>query len=91
MKNNKFGNHKHYGKELNSAISWLNSLSDVQRIILTLTKDTHHLLTPGFIHYWREALGGILIKAYDNKGIAIFYIKTNNKEMLIRKIEERFK
>ena len=90
-KEEKFGKHRHFGKELKRSIDWLYSLDEVQRIILTLSERVRHSYKPGTIRYCRDSPGGIYINAYDGNGITRFFLKTNNKKLLITKIQEKFK
>jgi hypothetical protein len=88
----KLGKHKTIRTELKQSIGWLESLSEVSRVILGLTDNCRHKYAPGVLRYRRDVDGGFLVNGYHGNGVTgICVIVEEGKAEEVRKlIEERF-
>ncbi len=86
----KLGKHKSLGKDLKLSIEWLESLSEVLKIVLGLHESARHHYSPGTLRYKHDVLGGIKLNAYSGNGVMDIYIKVKDKQKLIAKIQDRW-
>lgn len=92
MASNKRGHHRSVDKELKPSVSWLESLSEVKKVVLNRVESARHSYPPGAIRYQMDALGGIKIKAYGGRGVFDIYVKVDaeDKEALLAKLRDRW-
>lgn len=86
---NKRGKHRSVDKELKPSISWLESLSEVKKVILNLSESAQHAYAPGSLRYQMDAPGGIKIKDCGGREVIDIYVKVDesDKNLLLEKAE----
>lgn len=92
MGKNKRGHHRSVDKELKPSITWLESLTEVKKVVLNQTESARHAYSPGTLRYQMDSPGGIKMKAYGGNGVIDIYVKvdTDQKESLLKKIKGRW-
>jgi hypothetical protein len=92
MGKDKKGKHKTVDKELKPSMSWLESLPQVEKVVLGFCESARHAYKPGTLRHKSDTLGGIKINAYGGRGIIDIYVKvkTAEKDELLLKIKERW-
>jgi hypothetical protein len=89
----KKGKHKTVRTELKQSVVWLESLTEVRRVILCLTENCRHKYSPGTLRYRRDSPGGALLNGYHGNGITDIFIHIDpieRKMDVLKMIKERY-
>lgn len=88
----KLGKHKTVRTELKQSIAWLESLPEVNRVILGLTDNCRHKYAPGTLRIRRPVAGGFLVNGYHGNGVTgvCVIVEDGKCDDVQAMIEERF-
>ena len=88
----KRGRHKSAGNELDRSIRWLESLSEVKKVILGFSESCRHKYAPGHLKIRSDVDGGFKVNGYSGNGVVDLFVRveTENIEALKAKIAERY-
>ena len=87
----KRGKHTSLDPNIKRSVAWLESLKEVQRVIITRTESCRHKFSPGILRVRHDAPGGFRINGYGGNCISDIFIKTDYTTLVKDKITERFK
>jgi len=93
MAKSKRGRHKSASSDLDRSILWLESFSEVKKVILGFTESCRHKYRPGFIKIKSDVNGGLKANGYSGNGVVDLFIRVE-PENLVKvkdKINEKFK
>lgn len=85
--------HKSLSSDLDRSVRWLESLSEVNKVVLGRTENCRHTYPPGHIRHQRDVPGGFYVKGYSGNGIVDIYvgIEKESTEKIKQLIIDRFK
>ncbi len=88
----KRGRHKSAAPDLNRSLKWLESKSEVQKLILGFTENCRHKYTPGHIRCKSEVKGGLKVNGYFGGGVIdiFLHVEPEHVESVKQLIKERF-
>ena len=84
------GRHRSVEKKLKESIKWLDSLSEVDKIILGMTENARHKFKPGSLRAKEKFGSGIFLNGYTGRGVVEIFVQTSDAESLKNKIQKRF-
>ncbi len=86
--------HTSLDKHLKHNILWIESLPEVQKVVIGRSEACRHKYAPGHVRFKSEVEAGIRVNAYSGKGVTDIFIRISPItacEGIRAKIEERFK
>ena len=86
QKPKKRGKHSTIMKSTKKFVSKMERLG--AKVILGRPESARHRYAPGAIRFSKDIDGGIEVKAYDGKGVRKIFIRTDDKEAVLKAIGE---
>ncbi len=74
MSGGKRGRHTSRSKDLRPAVGWMESLHEVERIVIGLTENCRHRFRPGTIRVRRVHPHGLDLNGYTGSGVTRLFV-----------------
>ena len=70
----KRGRHTSLAKEIRPAVAWMESLDEVERVVIGLTENCRHRFRPGTVRVQRVHDYGLDLNAYTGSGVTRLFV-----------------
>jgi hypothetical protein len=88
----KRGKHRSSCKDGERTLRWLESLPEVEKVILNHTRGCSHRFPPGHLRFQQAKQGGLTASLHVSYGVTNLFIgiSDDNTNLLLEKIREKF-